>query len=398
MTGTPDRAIEILAQLVGFDTTSHLSNLAIIEFIEDYLARHGVESRRIESDDGRKSNLLATIGPMQDGGVVLSGHTDVVPVSGQNWSSDPFELTGRMVDGQARQYGRGSADMKGFIAAVLDKVPEMVAADLKTPFHIALSYDEEVGCRGVGRMIAQMGHAAPMPALTIVGEPTSMQIVNAHKGIRGFETLFTGVAAHSSAPQLGASAISFTGEFIGFLNGLAAEAEAAANPESGFTPPWTTFNIGQIEGGEALNIISERCLVSWEFRPLLDVDADAIEARVKGYLDDELRPRMKAAHRDADVAMTPLAAVPPLREEPDSAAERLVRYLTGANATQTAAYVAEASQFQLHGIPAVLCGPGDIVQAHQPDEWIADSDMAACAAFLDRLIAWSVSGAPVPGA
>jgi len=279
---------------------------------------------------------------------------------------------------------------------VLDKVPALAAADLQTPVHIALSYDEEVGCLGVGRMIARLGDVVPMPALTIVGEPTNMQIVTAHKGIRGFETVFTGVAAHSSAPHLGANAIGFAAEFIAFLSGLADEAEVAKMPESGFTPPWTTFNAGQIEGGEALNIIAERCVVSWEFRPLPDADADAIETRVRAYLDDELRPRIKSVHPKADVQLSPLAAVPPLRADPDSPAERLVRHLTGANTIHTVAYVAEASQFQQHGIPAVLCGPGDIAQAHQPDEWIAESEMDACAAFLDRLQDWCVSGAPVP--
>jgi acetylornithine deacetylase len=392
----PNRTIEILAQLVGFDTTSHRSNLDLIAFIEEYLARHGVQSQRIESDDGAKSNLLATIGPDREGGIVLSGHTDVVPVTGQDWTNDPFELTARNVDGEARQYARGSADMKGFIAAVLDKVPSLAAADLQTPVHIALSYDEEVGCRGVGRMIARLGDVVPMPALTIVGEPTLMQIVTAHKGIRGFETIFTGVAAHSSAPHLGANAICFAADFIAFLSAMTAEAEAAAMPESGFTPPWTTFNIGQIEGGEALNIIAERCSVSWEFRPLPEVDADAIEARVRTYLDEELRPRIKSVHQDADVQLSPLAAVPPLRADPGSAAERLVRHLTGANATHTAAYVADASQFQQHGIPTVLCGPGDIAQAHQADEWIAEKELDACATFLDRLQDWCVSGAPIP--
>ncbi len=396
MADTPDRAIELLAQLVGFDTTSHLSNLDLIEFIEDYLGRHGVKNERIDSDDGTKSNLLATIGPVCEGGVVLSGHTDVVPVTGQDWTSDPFLLTEKEVDGEIRHYARGSADMKGFIAAVLAKVPQLVEANLQTPVHIALSYDEEVGCRGVGRMIARLGDAVPMPALAIVGEPTNMQIVTAHKGIRGFDTIFTGVAAHSSAPQLGANAIGFAGEFIAFLSGLADEHRQAPDPDSGFTPPWTTFNIGQIEGGEALNIIAERCVVSWEFRPLPDADADAIEARVRTWLDQEMRPRIKAVHADADVTLSPLAAVPPLRRDPDSAAERLVRQLTGANATQTAAYVADASQFQLHGIPTVLCGPGDIAQAHQPDEWIAQSEMDTCADFLDRLCDWAVSGAPVP--
>lgn len=396
MAGAPDGAIEILAQLTGFDTTSRLSNLGLIEFVEDYLARHGVASQRIESDDGEKSNLLATIGPEIPGGVVLSGHTDVVPVTGQDWDTDPFLLTAKTVDGERRQYGRGSADMKGFIAAVLAKVPAFVEAGLKTPIHIALSYDEEVGCLGVGRMIAKLGDAVPMPAVAIVGEPTCMQMVTAHKGIRGFRTVFTGVAAHSSAPQLGANAIGFAAEFMNFLATLADEQQRAAVPESRFEPPWTTFNVGRIEGGEALNIIAERCAVTWEFRPLPQTDADALEARVETYLADELRPRMKAKHRETDVTLERLPAVPPMHHDPDSKAERLVRHLTGANTTRTAAYVAEASQFQQHGIPAILCGPGDIAQAHQPDEWIAESEMAACAAFLDRLRDWAASGDPLP--
>jgi acetylornithine deacetylase len=393
---SPDRAIEILAQLVGFDTTSRNSNLDLAAFVEDYLARCGVESQRIESDDGQKSNLLATIGPDRPGGVVLSGHTDVVPVTGQDWSADPFLLTEREVDGEVRHYARGAADMKGFIASVLAKVPDFVAADLKTPIHIALSYDEEVGCLGVGRMIARLGHTVPMPAVAIVGEPTKMQIVNAHKGIRGFRTVFTGIAAHSSAPHLGVNAIGFAAEFMTFLGALSAEQERAPEPGSRFTPPWTTFNIGKIEGGEALNIIAEHCAVTWEFRPLPETDADAIEARIAAFLDDELRPRMKAKHAGADVALERLPAVPPMRHDPDSPAERLVRHLTGVNDTSTAAYVAEASQFQEHGIPTVLCGPGNIAQAHQPDEWIAQSEMDACAGFLDRLREWAARGAPIP--
>ncbi|MDE0780587.1 MAG: acetylornithine deacetylase [Alphaproteobacteria bacterium] len=396
MTGTANRTVELLDQLIGFDTTSHLSNLNLISFIEEYLARHGVATRRIESDDREKSNLLATIGPDIPGGVVLSGHTDVVPVTGQDWSSNPFTLDTRLVDGDARHYGRGSADMKGFIATVLAQVPKLVAADLKTPIHIALSYDEEVGCLGVGSMIEKLGTTIPMPAIAIVGEPTSMQIVTGHKGIRGFETVFTGVAAHSSAPHLGVNSIVYAATFITFLQSLATEQEQDSNPESGFTPPWTTFNVGLIQGGEALNIIAERCAVSWEFRPLPETDFVALEARVRAYIDDEIRPALKAINPATDVEIHPLAAVPPMHPDPDSAAERLARHLTGANTTHTVAYVAEASQFQKHGIPTVLCGPGDIAQAHQPDEWIAQSELDACEDFLDRLQAWAASGDAIP--
>jgi acetylornithine deacetylase len=391
-----ERTLEILAQLIGFDTTSHRSNLDLISFVEDYFNRHGVRSQRIESDDGEKSNLLASIGPDIAGGIVLSGHTDVVPVAGQEWSSDPFLLDTRIVDGAQHHFGRGTADMKGFIASVLAKVPDLVAADLKTPIHIALSYDEEVGCKGVGRMIARLGDAVPMPAIAIVGEPTSMQIVTGHKGIRGFETTFQGVAAHSSAPHLGANAIGCAAAFITFLKGIADEQETQANPDSGFEPSWTTFNVGVIKGGEAKNIIAERCTIAWEFRPLPETDADAIEARVNAYIEDELRPAFRQEQPRADITMKTLSAVPPMHPDPDSPAERLSRHLTGANTTHMVAYTAEASQFQEHGIPTVLLGPGDIAQAHQADEWIAQSELDACAVFLDRLMVWAASGNPVP--
>jgi len=387
---------ELLAQLIAFDTTSHLSNLSLIEFVEDYFARYGIPSRRVPSDDGTKTNLLATIGPDVEGGVILSGHTDVVPVTGQDWLSDPFTMDTRTEDGVTRHFGRGTADMKGFIAAVLAHAPALAAANLKTPIHIGLTYDEEVGCKGVGRMIDQLGAEVPRPAAAIVGEPTSMQIVTGHKGIRGFETVLTGVAAHSSAPHLGVNAIAFAARFIAFLTELANEIRNSANLDSPFEPPWTTFNIGTIAGGEALNIIADRCRVKWEFRPLPETDADEIVARVRAFIDGELHPAMQAEDSRARAELRTLEAVPPMRPDFDSPAERLVRHLTGANDTMTVAYTAEASQYQAHGIPAVLCGPGNIAQAHQPDEWIAQSELDACDAFLDRLLTWAASGNPVP--
>jgi acetylornithine deacetylase len=291
-----------------------------------------------------------------------------------------------------RLYGRGTADMKGFIACVLTHVPAFRAASLEVPLHIALSYDEEVGCRGVGGMIAGFGDGLPKPAVAIVGEPTSMQIVNAHKGIRGFRVTLRGVAAHSSAPHLGVSTIAYAAEIIRFITALAEQIRDAADPDCGFHPPWTTFNIGRIEGGEALNIIPEHCSFTWEFRPLPDIDADAIEARVLSYIEREIAPRMHAENPAAGVEIAFLARVPPMARMPDSPAEGLVRRLTGANDAFTVAYTAEASQFQAAGIPAVLYGPGSIDQAHQPDEWIATSQLDACNAFLDRLMAWSAAG------
>ncbi|MCZ6590561.1 MAG: acetylornithine deacetylase [Alphaproteobacteria bacterium] len=389
-------AEEILVDLVAFNTVSALSNLELIEYVETYLVGFGVGSVRIASDDGTKSNLYATIGPADRAGVVLSGHTDVVPVANQPWDTDPFELTRRVVDGELRLYGRGSADMKGFAAAVLAMVPEFIEAELQTPIHIAFSYDEEIGCLGVGRMIDKMCGDLVQPQLVIIGEPTSMQIVTAHKGIQGFRTEITGVAAHSSAPHLGVNAIAYAAEIIQFLFALAAEKQAQGDPDNGFHPPWTTFNVGQIQGGEALNIIPEHCAFSWEFRPVPDEDSAAIKARFDSFVAEQIEPRLRAENPSATIETRPLAAVPPLRRDENSPAERLTRHLTGANTTHTAAYVAEASQFQANGIPAVLCGPGNIDQAHQANEWIALDQLNQCTDFLHRLLDWAKTGGPVP--
>jgi len=389
-------AEEILVDLVAFNTVSALSNLELIEYVEEYLVALGIGSVRVANDEGTKSNLYATIGPSERAGVVLSGHTDVVPVANQPWDTDPFALTRRTVDGEMRLYGRGSADMKGFAAAVLAMAPDFAEADLQTPIHIALSYDEEIGCLGVGRMIAEMCNALERPQLVIIGEPTSMQIVTAHKGIQGFRTEITGVAAHSSAPHLGVNAINYAAEIIRFISELAAEKQAQGNPANGFHPPWTTFNVGQIQGGEALNIIPEHCAFNWEFRPLPEEDTVAIKARFDSFIAERIEPRLRAENPSAAIATRPLAAVPPLRRDDNSPAERLARHLTGANTTHTAAYVAEASQFQANGIPAVLCGPGNIDQAHQANEWIALDQLDECTAFLRRLLTWAESGTPIP--
>jgi len=389
-------AEEFLVDLVAFNTVSALSNLELIEYIEDYLVGLGIGSVRVASDDGAKSNLYATIGPADRAGVVLSGHTDVVPVANQPWDTDPFTLTRRSVDGELRLYGRGSADMKGFAAAVLAMVPDFAQADLKTPVHFAFSYDEEVGCLGVGRMIADMCDHLVQPQLVIIGEPTSMQIVTAHKGIQGFRTEITGVAAHSSAPHLGVNAIVYAAEIIRFLSELAAEKQAQGDPANGFHPPWTTFNVGQIQGGEALNIIPEHCAFNWEFRPVPDEDTAAIVARFDEFVAGQIEPRLRAENPAAAIVTRPLAAVPPLYRDDNSPAERLARHLTGANTTHTAAYVAEASQFQASGIPAVLCGPGNIDQAHQANEWITVDQLDQCTAFLHRLLDWAKSGAAIP--
>lgn len=380
---------EMLRRLVAFATVSSESNLALIEDVRGYLAAHGVAARVVPDATGAKANLFATIGPDMPGGVALSGHTDVVPVAGQPWSSDPFALT-RKGD---LLYGRGAADMKGFIAVVLALVPEFKARRLKRPIHVCLSYDEEIGCLGAPRLLALLGRELPKPALAIIGEPTEMKVVHAHKGICFQRTTITGRDGHSSAPQRGANAIVYMGRFIGFLERLAGELKADgtrdAPPGIDFDPPWTTVGLGTIHGGTAVNIIARQCALEWEFRQLPGVDPAAIRARAQAWLDGELLPGLRAAAPEGGIVTETICEVPALSPEPQGEAETLALRLTGGNRAVTAAFTSEAGQFQQSGISAVLCGPGSIAQAHQPDEFIAADQLAACAAFLRRLADWA---------
>ncbi|HYD30280.1 MAG TPA: acetylornithine deacetylase [Azospirillaceae bacterium] len=381
---TPDA---MLAKLVGFDTTSARSNLELIYWVADWLDGLGVVSRLTFNADHTKANLFATVGPEDQGGVVLSGHTDVVPVTDQSWDSDPFTLTQR--DG--RFYGRGTADMKGFLACALALVPDFRASGLKVPIHLALSFDEEVGCLGVPALIRDVMDNLPRPRLVLVGEPTSMRLVNAHKGIRAYHTVVTGKEAHSGLPHLGVNAISFAAEIVRFLDAKAEELASRPDPASAFEPPWTTLNVGRIEGGTALNIIARTCSLVWEFRPLPGTDAQAIEAEVERHIAETVLPRLKARHAEGSIRTTRLCAVPPLTPEPDSPAESLVRLLTDATGAGTVSFTTEAGLFQDESIPAVVCGPGSIEQAHKPNEFIARDQMAACEVFLRKLKGWAVS-------
>ena len=379
---------EMLARLIAFDTTSANSNLALIEFVREYLAGHGIESRLVFDDARNKANLYASLGPGGDGGVVLSGHTDVVPVAGQPWSSDPFAL--READG--RLYGRGTSDMKGFIALVLSLVPTMLASKLKRPIHIALSYDEELGCLGAPRMIADIRANLPLPEIAIVGEPTRLKLGNRHKGCYGFDLDVTGRDGHSSATHRGLNAIAHAAEAIGFLEDLGERFRREGPFDPGFDPPYTTFNVGEISGGTAVNIIARNCKVAWEFRPIPAVDPKTIIAEVERYLAQDLLPRMRRRAPEATLDLRESCVVPPLVPRPGSAAEALVRRLTGANETIGLAFGTEAGQFQEIGIDAIVCGPGSIEQAHQPDEFIELSQIAAGEAFLRRLIDWATAG------
>ena len=383
-----DAAVAILERLVAFDTVSATSNLELVGWVADYLDGLGIESVLTRNAEGTKANLYATVGPGGRGGIILSGHTDVVPVAGQAWTGDPFRLDAR----GERLYGRGTADMKGFIALVLAMVPQALAAPLEIPLHLALSYDEEVGCLGVPALIRSLPTGAARPRLAIIGEPTGMQVANAHKGIHFLRTRLTGHEAHSSMPERGVNAISAAAEIIVEIGRLAAECRAAAGADTRFDPPYTSFNIGRIAGGAAVNIIARDCAFDWEFRPVPGEDAAALRRRIDDFIMADLLPRLRAGHPDAAVETETMALVPPLVPDPGSPAETLARDLTGANEATTIAFATEAGLFQAAGIPAVICGPGSIEVAHQPDEFITRDQLAAGGAFLDRLLAWARRG------
>jgi acetylornithine deacetylase len=375
-------AIDILSRLVAFDTTSRGSNLELIAYVEDLLGRSGVPSRRIANADGTKANLWARIGPDQPGGVVLSGHTDVVPVDGQAWTSDPFTLTRR--DGKL--YGRGSCDMKGFLALALAATPRLAAHSLSQPVHLAFSYDEEVGCLGAPDMIAAIAADPRRPALVVVGEPTSMVAVSGHKGISTYRVTVTGREAHSSLTHLGVSANMAAIRLMGRLCDLAEDLKSAADAASPFVPKEATLTIGQIKGGTAVNILARECVFAFDLRTPPGVDPTAVlrpfyaEAEA---LDNEL----KAKAPEAGVKVERRSTTPAFAPEADGAAEALARRLAGDNGpARVVSYAAEAGQFQGAGFSTVICGPGSIDQAHQPDEYVEVAQMERGAAFMTRLI------------
>ncbi len=372
---------EMLERLVAFDTTSRNSNLALIEWVADYLAAYDISASLTFDDDRRKANLFATLGTGDVDGVVLSGHTDVVPVDDQDWRTDPWVLT----EADGKLYGRGTCDMKGFIAVALALVPAFLAQPLTKPVHLALSYDEEVGCFGVHRMIADVLARGVRPRAVVVGEPTSMSVVDAHKGMAAYVTEFRGVPAHSSATHIGVSATHAAARFVSHLDDVFLASQERARPDLGFVPPYTTIQAGIVNGGTATNIIAGNCTVDWHFRSIPTDDPDSIEREI---LDgaDKIRATMQEMNADCDVATTLCSRVPPFISENASPATELALALTGSNRTTVASFGTEAGIFQANGLSAVICGPGDIAQAHQPDEFISLAQIDACTTFMHRLI------------
>jgi acetylornithine deacetylase len=377
-------AREILDRLVAFPTVSRDSNLALIDWVESYLAGFGVTSRRVDNPAGDKASLYATIGPDVAGGVVLSGHTDVVPVDGQDWTSDPWTVTER----GGRLYGRGTCDMKGFDALALAAVPMALKAGVRRPLQIALSYDEEVGCTGCIAMVEEMSELLPRAAAVIVGEPSRMKVVTGHKGGIGWDTHVKGFEVHSSIMHQGVSAILSSAPILTWVNEMNA-ANRAAPPTplaSIFDPPWTTVHIGQIQGGTAHNITAADCRFSVDFRLVPGERAEDWRDRLFK-LVDQLGAEMKAARPEAGITLSERFYVPPLRPENGGPAEMLARRLTGDNGSHVVSYGTEAGHFQDRGYSVVVCGPGDIAQAHQPDEFIEVSEFDAGEEFMRRLVA-----------
>jgi acetylornithine deacetylase len=374
-------ALDLVRTLIGFDTTSRGSNLDLIAFARDLLEKSGARCRLTADASGLKANLFASFGPEGDGGIVLSGHTDVVPVDGQEWSSDPFKPEVR----GGKLYGRGACDMKGFVGVALSLAPEIAKARLTRPLHFALSYDEEVGCVGVTGLLDDLKRQGIKPALALVGEPTLMKIVGAHKGGAKLVTRCCGREHHSSAPEKGANAVMMAGEFVALLDDVWNNLRADGDPR--FDPPHSTVQATVISGGTAVNILAREAQVTWEYRCLPDRDPEKILETVQARATSEILPKYRARAREATLATELHAQYPGLKMDEDSPAVRLARELTGANQVEAVSYGTEAGHFQNYGIPAVICGPGSIDQAHRADEFCALSELEACEKFLRKVIA-----------
>jgi acetylornithine deacetylase len=371
---------QLIDRLIGFDTVSRDSNMALIDFVRGYLSDFGVDSHLVPNSDGRKANLYATVGPPVEGGVVLSGHTDVVPVDGQPWTSDPFVV----VERDEHLFGRGTCDMKSFIAIALSLLPEM--DKLKKPIHFAFSYDEEIGCIGAPHMIAKLVDHLPKPAAVIVGEPTDMKVVTAHKGMTAMKTVVTGHEAHSSQTHRGVSAVMTAAHLIEHLAQIAEQRRVNADDNCGFEPAYTSIHVGLVRGGTAVNIISRQCEFEWDIRSIPGDDPLEIVEGFRHYCATEVEPKMKAVAKEAGIDTTIGVQTPGLKPEPESSAEQLAKLILGDHTTHKVPYAAEAGQFQEAGFATIICGPGSIDQAHQPDEYISLQQVAAGEAFLRKVV------------
>jgi acetylornithine deacetylase len=371
----------MLERLVSFNTTSRLSNLELIDFAYEWLKSAGLDPYVDYNHDRTKANLYTVIGPQTGGGVALSGHSDVVSVEGQDWTRDPWQLTreGGLL------YGRGTTDMKGFLACMLAAVPMFQEQALQRPVHLTCCYDEEIGGFGAPHLVAQIAAQGLRPAVAIVGEPTEFRIVSGHKG--GFEmrTEVVGLSGHSSDPRKGVSAVFFGGRFVARLEEMSAQLAIEARENSPFDPPYSTINVGTFHGGTARNVIAGHCVIDWELRPMPEEDGRAILAEIDRFARDELLPEMRALAPQASIVTTEHAAVPPLDPADATEAVALISEITGLNSTECVSFGTDAGHFCQGGISTAVFGPGSIKRAHRPDEFIEERELAACLAFLDNL-------------
>ena len=375
-------SVDMIRKLVGFPTVSRESNLDLIDFVREYLKPYDADIRLTFDDDKRKANLFATLGPRRDGGIVLSGHTDVVPVQGQAWDTDPFTLMER--DGKL--YGRGTSDMKSFIAVTLALLPEWMQRGLKSPLHLAFSYDEEVGCIGVGRMIADLAAAGIRPQSCVVGEPTLMKPVIAHKGKKSYRAMVRGLAAHSAYAPTGVNAVEAAAEAVAYLKQMARRHRDSGPYDRGFDVAHTTVHTGVLRGGTALNIVPHECTFDFEFRHLPGDDPEKLLAEFQSYVAQTLEPEMRAVYRDAGFDIQLMSQIPALDNSPETEVVALAQSLSGNTEVGKVSYGTEGSQFQRAGIPTVICGPGSIEQAHKPNEFVSLEQVARSEAFMRGLM------------
>lgn len=371
----------ILLDLIAFPTVSADSNLDMIAYLATHLEGVGARVDVMHDETGRKANLFATLGPERDGGILLSGHTDVVPVADQNWSSDPFVL--RETDD--RLYGRGACDMKGFIAITLAMAPYFAAQVRNTPLHFAFTYDEETGCIGAAHLAQSLSQRKIKPRLAIIGEPTNMQIVEGHKGCYEYTTRFQGLEGHGSAPDLGVNAVEYAVRYVSRLLSLKEELKTRAPADSRFDPPWTTLNIGALQGGGVHNVIAPKAQVNWEMRPVQDDDALLVKDGIKAYCDDVLLPAMRVVAPDAEIKTEVIGEVAGLIPTSVNEACALLSELTGANNVEVVPFGTEAGIFQSLGMHVAVCGPGSIEQAHKADEYVSLDQLKKCIRMMQKL-------------
>jgi acetylornithine deacetylase len=379
-----EKTIEILGDLVAFPSVSGRPNGDIIGYIKSYLETHGIEALLDVTDDGTQLNLFATIGPAIDGGIILSGHTDVVPAAASGWTSDPFTL--RRDNG--RLYGRGAVDMKGFVAIALAMVPDIVAVQdtLTAPVHLAFTFDEEVGCFGSARMPAFLAQHNIFPEMAIIGEPTEMRPFIGHKGGMELRTQIIGTAGHASKPSGKVNAIYGAAKMINFINQIADELAGNPDPSSPFDPPYTSLSVGQIIGGEARNVIPASCQFDWEIRPLPDEDSHQVLARINEYAETVLRPELRAISPEADIVTTIICDVPGMEARPHSVAANLIARLWTRETPDVVSFGTDGAYFQQAGMETIVFGPGGMAQMHQPDEYIEEAALGEGLQFLDRVL------------